>query len=806
MATEPASLIRIDASHDVRTTTPWLTGACIEDVNHEIYGGLYSQMIFGESFQEPADIPIAKGFTAHGQSWRIDRDTIGSPVGNGNKLIADHVELVDGKVSVEVRFDDNSGGNAGLIVRTSQAGPGIDQFYGYEVALDPERQIVRLGHHCNDFTLLQDVPCDIPIGKWIKLETRLRGTVIEVFVDGDPKLHFTDDSAEAIKAGSVGLRHFHRRASYRHLAYQDEQELHTLPFVDAVDKVDEVSRMWTSFRTHTAQGRFELDSDRFFVGRQSQQLIHAGGEGEVGLYNQGLNRWGMAFQSGRLYEGVVYFRSDSSCEVHVSLQSKEGDRTLAETTISVSSNQWTKHTFSFTPDDSCRDGRFAISLTAPGKVNVGYVSLQPGEWRRFHGLPVRRDVAELLQHQGITMLRYGGSMVNTDTYRWQNMIGPRAERPPYRGHWYDFSTNGWGIFDFMEFCEAAGFEYIPTLSMNETPESVAQFAEYATGDASTAWGRKRIANGHARPYHLKYLQLGNEERVDEQYAQRFIERAQAIWNVHPELTLVVGDFVYSDVIHDSQHVTGAASGITNLNGQQQILEFAKSQNKRVWFDLHVWTGGPGIDRSTEGMLSFIDALEAMQTGANFQVVVFELNANNHSHRRAIGNALALHAIEQDGRIPVTLSANCLQPDGQNDNGWDQGLLFLSPSSVWLQPPGYVTQLFAKYYQPRLLKCTPEGSASSLACSASLSEQGDVLCCRVINATDQTIRTQLRIDGFQRTQATIEVAQLVGQLDDTNTEEQMNRIAPKIHERKPQEANTDLPVTIEPYSITIFKFQ
>src|ERR1043166_9236623 len=30
----------------------YLTGACIEDVNHEIYGGLYSQMIFGESFQE----------------------------------------------------------------------------------------------------------------------------------------------------------------------------------------------------------------------------------------------------------------------------------------------------------------------------------------------------------------------------------------------------------------------------------------------------------------------------------------------------------------------------------------------------------------------------------------------------------------------------------------------------------------------------------------------------------------------------------------------------------------------------------
>ena len=26
----------------------------LEDVNHELYGGLYSQLVFGESFEEPA--------------------------------------------------------------------------------------------------------------------------------------------------------------------------------------------------------------------------------------------------------------------------------------------------------------------------------------------------------------------------------------------------------------------------------------------------------------------------------------------------------------------------------------------------------------------------------------------------------------------------------------------------------------------------------------------------------------------------------------------------------------------------------
>ena len=48
----------------------YLTGACIEDVNHEIYGGLYSQMIFGESFQEPPPAVPLQGFTNCGGRWR----------------------------------------------------------------------------------------------------------------------------------------------------------------------------------------------------------------------------------------------------------------------------------------------------------------------------------------------------------------------------------------------------------------------------------------------------------------------------------------------------------------------------------------------------------------------------------------------------------------------------------------------------------------------------------------------------------------------------------------------------------------
>ena len=143
---------------------------------------------------------------------------------------------------------------------------------------------------------------------------------------------------------------------------------------------------------------------------------------------------------------------------------------------------------------------------------LGHAFLQPGEWGRFKGLPVRRDVAEGLINQGITVLRYGGSMVNTGEYRWKKMIGPRDRRPPYAGHWYRYSSNGWGIVDFMDFCEAAGFEYIPTFDINETPEDLADFIEYAKGPADSAWGRKRVADGHPKPYRL-HLHRARQRRT-----------------------------------------------------------------------------------------------------------------------------------------------------------------------------------------------------------------------------------------------------------------------------------------------------
>src|SRR5438552_10267326 len=99
--------IKVDASKVTGRVSRHLTGACIEDVKHEIYGGLYSQMIFGESFQEPELTPPLESFTSFGGHWVVHGGELWADGGDGPKLISDQPAFAAGDVRVQVLFPDN---------------------------------------------------------------------------------------------------------------------------------------------------------------------------------------------------------------------------------------------------------------------------------------------------------------------------------------------------------------------------------------------------------------------------------------------------------------------------------------------------------------------------------------------------------------------------------------------------------------------------------------------------------------------------------------------------------------------------
>jgi hypothetical protein len=799
------SFISVHADQVLYRLTPYLTGACIEDVNHEVYGGIDSQMIFGESFAEPATQLPLKGFQVFGRRWTIANDgSLQAVGGNGSKIIWDGPALSEGEASVDVMLTESGGGNGGLILKVSDARKGADSFNGYEVSLERPGTLV-IGRHRQNWEPLRRVPCDVPVNEWIRLTARLSARSLEVLVNGKVAAQY-EDTEHPLEAGAVGLRIWQHDVRFRNFSVTTDVSQQKVPFEYETSNSPNanVSGMWRAIRRGTVTGSFSLESQHAFSGRQSQQITFASGSGAIGVENQSLNRWGMNFVKAKNYEGYVYARAGVQTDFFVSLESRDGQSIYDEKRLRAAGGDWQRVDFALKPKAADRAGRFAIKLKQPGALRIGYAFLQPGDWGRFAGLPVRKDVAQALIYQGITVLRQGGSMVNAAEYRWKKMIGLRPKRPPYEGWWYPYSSNGWGIFDFLNFCEAAGILAVPDVNCNETPQDMADFIEYVNGPTDSEWGRRRAADGHPKPYHLQHLEIGNEERVDENYFQKFKRIAEAIWARDPKIILVVGDFAYSRRINDPFHFNGAASRITTLAAQQKILQLAREHDREVWFDVHVGTDGPRPDFG--GTFSYIDALDKLAESARHRVVIFEYNAGNHSLRRALANAAATIWVERDGRLPIVTSANCLQPDGQNDNDWNQGLLFLNPSQVWLQPPGYVTQMISRNYQPLVVKSELENSTNNfLDVCAIKSEDGKTLVLQVVNANSKDVTLPLTISGFIPATRSARVQTLSGPLDERNSAANPDSIKPTSVEWKHGLEQGATTVTFAPRSFTIIRF-
>jgi alpha-L-arabinofuranosidase len=570
-----------------------------------------------------------------------------------------------------------------------------------------------------------------------------------------------------------------------------------------------ISGMWRAVRRGSAAGSHALESERPFIGAQSQRITFESGDGAIGVENQGLNRWGMSFVAGQPYEGYLWIRTDQPAEVRVAAESRDGARTLAETALRAQGREWNRYDFTLTPTEAEQAGRLSVTLARPGSVVLGHAFLQPGPWGRFRGLPVRRHVAEGLIRQGVTVMRLGGLMINAPGYRWKKMIGPRDRRPPYKGHWYPHSSNGWGIIDFLDFCEAAGFLPVVDLNMDETPQDMADFVAYVNGPSSSEWGRRRAQDGHPEPYRLKYLELGNEEAVDEAYWRRFKPLAEAIWAADPQIVIIVGDFEYRQPVTDPDRVAGAPR-ITSLAAHKKILDLARTRGREVWFDVHIWNHSPrDAPPRITALASFDAVLARLSPGAEYRLCVLEENATNHAVRRALAHGETVGGLMRLGdRVAIVCAANALQPDGQNDNGWDQGLLFLDSSRAWLQPPGYVTQMIARNYQPQVVEASVSGSEGDLDVTATASAEGTTIILHVANLGEKPRPSRLELQGFTAAKPTARLEELVGPLDARNTAQDPARIEPRqtAWEWRPTMKDGALRYTFPPRSFTILRFE
>jgi hypothetical protein len=266
------------------------------------------------------------------------------------------------------------------------------------------------------------------------------------------------------------------------------------------------------------------------------------------------------------------------------------------------------------------------------------------------------------------------------------------------------------------------------------------------------------------------------------------------------MILTVGDFHYDNVITDPFHFTGAV--VDTLAAHQKILALAKEYGAEVWFDVHLNTQDAAATNTIAPLLSFVHALQGLGNGAKFHVVTYELNANTHDLNRALANARAIGMIERAGAEPVVTSANALQVDGQNDNGWDQGLIFMNPSQVWVQPPGYVMQMISQNRLANVVQA--DCNNPDLDVTATADAKGGLTALQVVNWGDSPKATRIKFAG-RKLRLLAHVSELNGALNAVNTATTPEAIKPDEHMVQLHAVGPETSYTFQPHSFTVLNF-
>lgn len=281
-------------------------------------------------------------------------------------------------------------------------------------------------------------------------------------------------------------------------------------------------------------------------------------KGRIALLNCGF--WGMNIEKGKGYYLRMNTSNGNRFEGRAILKLVAEDGTeLCNRPLAIDPDRtWCEYTGQLTATGSDPHARFVIELEGTGTLLLDYVSLFPETFRnRINGL--RKDIAQTLEALHPAFVRWpGGCIVEgidlSNRIEWKKTIGDPKNRPGIYDTWGYRATMGFGYHEFLQFCEdigAAGMFVcnagigcqgrVGDACREEDLDAFIQDAldaiDYALGDGTTEWSRKRVENGHPEPFPLQYVEIGNEN-WGPVYEKRYDRFYRAIKAKYPRLTLI----------------------------------------------------------------------------------------------------------------------------------------------------------------------------------------------------------------------------------------------------------------------------
>ena len=482
---------------------------------------------------------------------------------------------------------------------------------------------------------------------------------------------------------------------------------------------------------------------------------------KAGIANKGFLD-GIAVSEGAVYDFSVYAKGldGYTGALYVDITVK-GD-SVAHGEIPAVTSDWAKYELELTCTQTASSG-VALQLTMDsGKAAVDMVSLFPQDTYKGRENGLRRDLAEKLEALTPAFLRFPGGCViegvNLDiAYDWKDSIGVDENRDPllFNGTYGDvaarsqgqdiwtnentnndpypsFMSYGLGFYEYFQLAEDIGAIGVPVINcglacMGQSNgagpavgtaefyryiDDALDLVEFCRGDASTVWGKARIAMGHEEPFALKYIAIGNEQWGNAFYEhyKAFVDAFAKAKKENPEM---YGDIelIYSSGLDDGDsgnHYFASyeeAEYWLDDNPGKTIADFAGATDPHYYNDPDWFL--KNVNYYDEENYSRTD-LTSTRFGGAIPVFLGEYASFSNTLRSALAEAAYMTGLERNGDI-VIMAAYAPLFGNLTATHWAPDLIWFNNTTSTASINYYIQQIFAKNAGTALLQSELSGA-------------------------------------------------------------------------------------------------
>ncbi len=493
------------------------------------------------------------------------------------------------------------------------------------------------------------------------------------------------------------------------------------------------------------------------------------------LVNEGFN--GIAVKQGEKYNFSVFAKAleGKKSNLLVRLVSDNGE-VVAESKAKSLTGNWKKLETQLTANKTEVNAKIEVIPQGVGKVALDVVSLFPQNTFMGHKNGLRADLAQVIADIKPRFVRFpGGCVAHGDglenIYHWNRTVGPLEARVHQRNIWNYHQSAGLGYFEYFQFCEDIGAEPLPVLAagvpcqnsscgghgqqggipmceMGDYVQEVLDLIEWANGDKNTKWGKVRAEAGHPEPFNLKYIGIGNEDLINDIFAERFTMIFNAVKEKYPEITVIgtVGPFY---------------TGTDYVEGWKLATEL-----KVPMVDEHYYqTPGWFIHNQ-----DFYDRYDRTKSKVYLGEYAAHLPGRPNNIETALSEALYLTSVERNADVVnMTSYAPLLAKEGYTQ--WNPDLIYFNNTEVKPTVGYYVQKLYGNNsgdsYIPSQVKLSENREDVKKRVAISVvedSNSGDVIV-KLVNLLPSDVDAAIDLTGMDVAESEAILSVLKGTPDD-----------------------------------------